>query len=621
MKSIKKTILTAGLFVMAATLPLSANEYATFTDSPNLKTDNFWGVSRNERYDVAVHLGDSQLTGGKITQITFPWKVDDGFSDVQIWLSKELKIENKVNIPDILSEEAKLTDGKMTLKLSQPYTITDEGVYVGLSFTIDENTSDNQKTPVATLKTEEDVMGVGFMIHTSSTYSNRWKDLFAENKEVPVVEVNLENLAENSAVISLPEEIYLVKGETSEVPVTVKNYGMKGIESLGIRIKSTSFDKEAEIQHFPENVRYIGYPVETMLSMPPIDDKGNFDIEVTADKVNGSNNELAAIGEDAIMYICSSRPVHKPLFEEYTGTGCGYCPRGAIGMERLKEMYGDKFVGVAYHCKDIMSIAAEEDYPNYAPSQPDSFLDRYVQADPYFGQSGNFTEFEIDKVWAAQEKIFSPVHFTVNCEWTDESKESLNVKSDFSFVRDYEESDFRIVYILLSNGLKGEGKNWLQGNYYSGQVGKWPAEFDELVNSTNPMPNMTYDHVAICMPEKDGIKGSIPSIITADTPMSHSYTFNLSDAVNLGKESLVQDKDNIYVVAAIVDGTDGHVVNCTLAIPGEKYDSTPIILGEIVKKEYISLSGARISAPQPGSVFIELNYYSDGSVKAYKRIK
>ena len=69
---------------MAATLPLSAQENAVFTDSPDLAYDATWGTSRAERYDVAVCLSFPRLEGAAVESVSFPWLAPEGASDVRI---------------------------------------------------------------------------------------------------------------------------------------------------------------------------------------------------------------------------------------------------------------------------------------------------------------------------------------------------------------------------------------------------------------------------------------------------------------------------------------------------------------------------------------------------------
>lgn len=595
---------------MAGTLPLSARDYAVFTDSPGLLSDGAWGTSRAERYDVAARLALPQMAGAAVESVSFPWLVTDGVSDVRIWLSKTLTVENKTNVPDVMELSAVYADGKMSATLPDPYKMDEEGVYVGISFTVEQKETQEQKTPVATVAAG-DMFGTGFWIHTSSTYGNRWKDIAAERRALPVFEVTLTDVSPRAVCIRLAEgERYAVVGEESEVPMEVVSYGADPIETLTLSDVSGSLSGQLTVGMDAETEYYFGYPVRCGLTLPPVEATGRHDIELSVEKVNGEPNSLAADRIPLILHVCSSRPEHLPLFEEYTGTGCGYCPRGALGMEKLKEMYGDRFVCVAYHISDIMSIAEMEDYPNYAPAQPDAFLDRYVKTDPYFGPDIASGRFLVDEVWEAQASLFTPAHFSAACRWADEDRTVIDITSGVRFVRDYDDVDFRIAYILAGDGLRGATSAWAQGNYYSGETGRWPAEFDFLVEAPRIMVNMTYDHVALCMPEMRGVPGSLPASIKADESMEHSYSIALENAVNLKGESLIQDKNQLYVVAVLLDASTGRVINSAIARPGDT--AVGQLPASDTASEYFTLQGVRTYTPKHG-VYIEK--HKDGSAR------
>ena len=610
--------IAAGLFVMANTLPLSAQEGVVFTDSPDLYYNSSWGTSRAERYDVAVSLSFPRLEGTKIESITFPWRGSEGVTDVKIWLSKELKVENKVNIPDVMEVDAVCSDGRVSATLSEPYEIGEGGVFAGLSFTVEVKDTEPQKAPVAALRSD-DMFGTGFWIHTSSTYGNRWKNLQEEYGEVPVFEVSLDVADPYAVTLDVAGEFYSVAGESASIPVAISSYGSQRVENLTVAERRGGEESGEITLETEKDARfYFGYPVAATLTLPSGDVKGRQELSLSVEKVNGEVNALAEESDEITLFVCSSRPEHRPLFEEYTGTGCGNCPRGTLGMEKLTEMYGDRFVGVAYHVSDIMSIADIEGYPNYAPAQPDAYIDRYVKTDPYFGTDMSKMEFLVPEVWEAQEEIFAPAHFSLTCNWADEARERLDVTADFTFVRDYEDADFRVAYILVSDGLRGEGVNWRQANYYSGESGRWPADFDQFVDAPRYIEDMTYNHVAIALPEKDGVAGSVPSEISADAAMSHSYTFDLSEAVNLKGESLVQDKKDIYVVAALVDASTGHVVNSAKATPAQLAVEDLETADEPVAVEFVTLQGYKLERVLKGEPVIEVSRYSDGRVKTRK---
>lgn len=594
---------------MAVALPLAARDNAVFTDSPGLVSNAAWGTSRAERYDVAARLALPQMAGTSIESVTFPWIATEGTSDVKIWLSKELTVENKVSVPDIIELDAVFADGKMSATLPQPYIVGEGGVYVGISFTVNEKDTPEQKAPVATVEAG-DMFGTGFWIHTSTTYGNRWKDIQAERGMLPVFEVTLGGVAERAASISLPGELYAVAGEESGVSVEVTSYGADPVKTLTLSDASGVFAGGITMTMAPGTEFYFGYPVAGELRVPGVETAGSYTLDLSVEKVNGEANALSDARVPLALYVCSSRPEHRPLFEEYTGTGCGYCPRGALGMEKLKQMYGDRFVGVAYHVSDIMSIAEIEDYPNYAPAQPDAFIDRYVKTDPYFGTDMEKKEFLVDDVWESQASLFAPAHISATCRWSDDARTAIDVTASVRFVRDFQDADFRLAYILVGDGLKGDGKDWLQGNYYSGQTGVWPAEFDYLVNAPRLMTGMTYDHVALLMPEMRGVPGSLPASISADADLEHSYTLALADAVNLQGQSLIQDKDKLYVVAVLLDAATGRAVNSVSARPGDS--AVGLLPADGTGVEYYTLDGVRVDAPKHG-VYIERR--PDGSVR------
>ncbi len=81
--------------------------------------------------------------------------------------------------------------------------------------------------------------------------------------------------------------------------------------------------------------------------------------------IDGEANTAEGVAA-ARLYVWSSLPRKRPLLEEYTSTDCGYCPRGAVGMEKMAALKGLDFVGVSYHHADVMSIMSPEEYPNPA---------------------------------------------------------------------------------------------------------------------------------------------------------------------------------------------------------------------------------------------------------------
>ncbi|MBD5289696.1 MAG: hypothetical protein HDS26_03315 [Bacteroides sp.] len=615
-----RQIWAAAFFAIAGVLPLCAVNGAILTDIPGVLPDCEWGTLDKENYDVAVHVGLPELEEAQIVEVSFPLRAQTGISNPRIWFSRNLTVESKVNVPDIASYEATFEDGSVVLRLENPVTVGKEGLYVGYSFTVDDVSSQEGCYPVACVSSGEDIFGAGFWVHSSRTYANKWRDLEIDREMLPAYTITLAGLPEASVSIELPDELYRLQGERTQVEAVLRNFGSVPVSSLTFDIGSPWGENSSTLRFSPADGEFFGYPFKGYVSITAAGESGSYEQRVRVSKVNGIENSNPEREGVCQLYSCSFRPVNRPLFEEYTGTGCGYCPRGALGMERLAEMFGDRFVGIAYHCSDIMSIAEDIDYPNYCPAQPDAYLNRTVQGDPWFGDD-NSAEFGIADLWRKVADEFAPVAVELECDWKEEARETVVMKADFTFVRDYTDAGFELAYILVADGLTGSGRSWAQGNYYSGSdTGKWPAEFAGLIEAPNPMTGVTYDHVAVFLPSNTGIEGSIPSEIRRDEGMVHTFEIPLSEAVNLDGMSLIQDKGRLYGVVAVVDSRTKRVLNAARCDVPAEFSGIDTINSDaaVVSVTYLNMRGQRIEAPAAGEPYIMLEVRQDGTCSALR---
>ena len=127
-------------------------------------------------------------------------------------------------------------------------------------------------------------------------------------------------------------------------------------------------------------------------------DVKSYQVTISIDKVNGQPN--AQEGTTSATFQNVSKAVaRRTVVEEYTGTGCGWCPRGWVGMEKLKRDYPETFIGIAFHkynTSDPMYVA------NYYSTQalgisgaPGCNMNRRMEMDPYYGTyNGIWNDFE-----------------------------------------------------------------------------------------------------------------------------------------------------------------------------------------------------------------------------------
>ena len=248
-------------------------------------------------------------------------------------------------------------------------------------------------------------------------------------------------------------------------------------------------------------------------------------------------------------------PVHRPLIEEYTGTWCGYCVQGLAGMELLRETFGDDFIGVAYHNGDAMSFMKSSDYPSRIDGFPTSFIERVNEVDPLYG-SGNFTG-DIVKDMQNCAAIETPAGIDVTAMWNSADKTAIELDVTTYFTIDDNSGNYAIEVMLIADDLYGSGSGWNQSNYYSGWTAyKKDPYLGTWVTQASTVTGIHFNDVLIGT--SGVVSNSLPGSLAAYDDYNFKYTFTLSE---LPKPALVQNKDNLHVIAVVVNTSTGQAIN------------------------------------------------------------
>jgi thiol-disulfide isomerase/thioredoxin len=263
-------------------------------------------------------------------------------------------------------------------------------------------------------------------------------------------------------------------------------------------------------------------------------------LTVTIDNVNTnidpdmSNNSLAAIA-NAVTFI----PTKRVVFEEATGTWCGWCPRGAVGLETLEQNYPGSAIGIAVHNGDAMTVTAYDAGMNVG-GYPSGHVDRSIlDIDP-----GDFMQYYGDRI-----NEISPVQISATAVF-DATTRMIDINLSGEFVANLS-GDYRFNAVILEDAVGP----YSQANYYSGG-GAGPlvspiSGFDWAAAS-DPV-SVTFDHVAReILGGFDGNAGSLPATITAGGIHTHNYTHTLPAN---------QNENNVHVVGMIIDNSTGEILN------------------------------------------------------------
>lgn len=586
--------------------------YGFFTGDENIFA---FGESRLDTYDVAMKLSDPSLEGTYIESITIPVMELRGVSGISAWLSSQLRIEDGKNVPDLASVSVTPDEaGFITVKLDKPYIIPEEGVYVGYTFTIDDVSYSDNLNPIAMVN---EVSDEGFFLHTSAGFM-KWlnlSDLLGVNAALQVT-LGGSKVKTNAVAAKEGKETFVMANDPFDIQLDLTNHGASGAQSIDVEY---AFADQNGTQHIDlsEPVEgFYGKAFTATITLPAISQIGSYDLNVKVTKVNGADNEDVSATTTIPMKVMNWVPTHKTLIEEYTGTWCGWCPRGLVALETLAKVFPDDFVRISYHNADPMEIMSSNSFPNYIPGYPDAWLDRKIEVDPYYGTGEDDLGVITDLQARAEQFGHASIELTAALS---EDGENVDVNTEVSFPFDITNGKYAIEYVLVEDGLSGEGSDWNQSNYYSGGGNGDMSGFESAESS---VPGLKFNDVAILISKIGGLSGSVPANVKAEEVVKHTYSFKLSDAVNTSNENIVQDKSMLRVVALLIDQTTGEVVNANAVNVSEntyisEVDGTD---GKIANVTFYDLGGRRLNKAQHGVNIMEVTY-TNGTKKAMKIFK
>ena len=563
--------------------------------------EDYLGIQKAETYDVAIRLPGESFEGFRLKEITANVRPSNStaYSGPCIWLSSDLKLVKNTFTPDIASYDAEISkDGVMTIALPEDYVIPADGIYVGYTLTVNKL---NQATQYP-MGFAECSSPNSFFCRTSQTMP-QWSDLAQESGWGAAISVVMEADALPAHAVmptSVPSPIYMAVGNTWSGTFGFTSNASEPVNSIEVEyaIAGTTYTQNIDL---PEEVPAgLNQLFSAPVTIPAIDHKLKEDVTFKVTKVNGQPNEARKADATATIGVLSSVPKHQTLIEEYTGTWCGWCTRGYAALEYIKKNEPD-FVVAAFHNNDAMQVTTN--YPVYPNGFPFASLDRYYNADPYYGTQRYGGKIPIVEEVKALNAEATPWGIEVSHNWVDEN--TLEATANVWNVMGYENENYKIAYLLVSDGLSGIGSAWNQSNNYASQSpsDNYVPELNQFCRGgeygKGTVSQLVFDDVVISTNGIYGVDGSIPSSLEAEETASHTLTFDLSKI----KKSLIPDRNKLRVIAAVLD-RNGIVVNCA---KNEVNDFDPGMSAvENIEEaanapvEYYNLSGVKVAEPTSG---------------------
>ena len=560
-------ILTVIVGGQTQTLNVNLEYGKLVVNSYSSKEDEIWwnnhgetngriGSEMVDRYHVATHIPFG-LLGSEGTTINGFGFIHDVISqeNVTVWISTKLP----ENGDDADLEVVKVPNEQLINPLESywnhvafehKYEIPEEGLYVGCSFDISKLSVENGWCPVQHSGKESGRKGALWI--KTDRRNPKWSDVGTVYGNLACQVLFGGNLKKDSVRLSNASLAFGTVGGKAKVRCELVNEGAFEVNNLTFLVKdqmgmSNEVDVDVAIPLFSKGVFSIDVDAEKQ--------EGVTERTITVKRVNGRPNraiENASAGCKLYTMACS--PAIVPVLEYVTDTGSGEVPN-ILAFSKLKEQLDDRVIFVEAHKYGVMYLPEYQDVFDLAPNWMNVYYinrerNRYI---PYYGSSGE--KFGVIKDMQEALKGVAPGSVQINAVWSDADRTAIDFNTETKFAIEASGQIFQLGYVLLEDGLNGDGDDWALQIYKD----EWWAndpDFKDWTDMPEKIYNYKYNNVPVAAWEPyRGIEGSVPASVSAGQTYYYTYKGDISD------NNHIQNKDNLTAVVFLVDKQFGNIIN------------------------------------------------------------
>lgn len=403
-------------------------------------------------------------------------------------------------------------------------------------------------------------------------------------------------------------------GNQSTKVITVHNAGTEGISNIDYTVTTDGVVSEERHVNLPSTFKHFNGYASIAMPFEPTAEESTQQRVINITKVNGKDNPAAAVNATGLVASTNRSFTHRVAVEEFTGTGCGWCPRGLVGMENLRNQFGDLFVGIGIHQYNSSDAMYIPNYPNLGfEGAPSCMIDRLIETDPYYGEST--VSYGIDQLFSAIQSMVSEVGVEVSGEW---SADSTKITATALVEGLFDGSHYNVELSLIADGLTGTTTAWKQSNYYyQYPANQLPADLVQFGSGgkygKSSISGWVFNDVAIATSFNSTGRNNAPSVtINGAEKAISSCTLTMPTKAALKKAI---KNDQIFVVALVTD-EKGNVINSAkYHMPFYVPEPTAIATVQSdnsAKEARFAIDGRQLSTPQKGLNIIRM---ADGTTR------
>lgn len=430
-----------------------------------------------------------------------------------------------------------------------------------------------------------------------------------------VTDIQVVHNQDFTIALTLPESVVAKESQEIKGTITVKN----GTETYS----------DIKLQLLDANNNVVDEIAESGLSLK-VDDKYEFAFSKPLPLTIGTVNNFSIsiqLGSLSDVFVTSIKnlaftPTKRIVLEENTGQGCQNCPLGHLAIDKLTEVYGDRFIPLCYHTYTGDNLeSGMTDYTAYflgMTAAPQGRINRGAIASPMVSYTENgvvdYTFYAKDgSCWMdiANEEFAKETEADINIDVEyDETTGNLNIPYSVKFALSQDKLNIGMLCVVTEDNLSG----FQQNNLYSmtdEDLGEWQKDgaygksivryvFNDVARALYPSTNY------------NGQLGLIPTSVEG----SKEYTGTIT--INVNKDaSYVSDVNNCKVTCMMIDANTGAYINAARAAVNDPSGIDSINSDNSDINIYAANGNIYVNAPEGATV----NVYSvDGQTLATTKV-
>lgn len=401
-------------------------------------------------------------------------------------------------------------------------------------------------------------------------------------------------------------------GHERDIDVVFENVGAQPLTSFSYTYTQNGVTSEEKTKtlDFEESDAVLTVPV----AIEGASVAGKYPVTLNITKVNGAENSATLSTVEANNEVKAKNFQPTVVMEEYTGTGCGFCPRGMVGMEHFAKALGDQFIGIAIHQYNAGDPMYTINYANLGfTGAPNCKLNRVTAAiDPFYGSGSDI----VDDATPLLKNIPDGAVTSIDAQWSTEAQDSVFIQAEFE---SQDTKTYQVAYVLTADDVQGQGTAWAQSNYFSKAYNRFTyAELDDDLKFLWNQPAAWYTSYPDVLIGSSYIRTTNKGdnvTVPADGTAHGQYNVGLPLATSNVMPGV--DKTKINAIVLLIDPTTRTIVNAAKTSDIKAWTAGINTVDNGTAKDAkevarYTVGGQQISAPVKGINIVKM---SDGTTR------